>query len=553
MSTANTQYKIRQCSMCLEETNYFCLACTRCMCSQCRMKHWFNLNTTDHNVVKYREQFNYNHRLEVCAKHRNKDYRKYCEPCKRPVCSDCRAHEMQKAGYDTKRQQYSETIQTIRSNAFFFRPDLLSDTKADIKTCQREFSLFQSKLLSKANRLINYVNKAVHHVDFKHSCSKQTKQMKRHIRSIQTYEHANEQPSHLEFLMSIKKLCNPLHLSCHCALSTTKLIIKKNVIESLTEIKISCRENRGVKYEHFMKLISPPEFHKSIEVSGIDYFDKISLVTTDLIWVSDRINLILTNIKGDTLHHIYLQDLCGSVIDFCPANNGNELIYIDVNSSIKKLSNGMKTTTSFIEGKNNDCHPWSVFWSASTENLLVGWSLDNGYTYNGKVTRYNQTGQLIQTIMHDNEGLKIYKMPRKITENNNGDIVVTDVGAVVVTDIEGRFRFSYTGHPSRSGLEPQGICTDHLSHILVCDDITNTVQIVDKNGQFLSNLLIRPSGIFRPYSLSYDFNTYRLLVGSALRYNNKMSVYRHITRVDARNGKSFVRFFFFSNTQMLML
>lgn len=167
----------------------------------------------------------------------------------------------------------------------------------------------------------------------------------------------------------------------------------------------------------------------------------------------------------------------------------------------------MKTTTLFIEGKNNNDHPRSVFWSASTENLLVGWSLDKGNTYS-KITRYNQTGQLTQTITHDNKGLKIYKMPRNLTENNNGCIVVTDVGAVVVTDIEGRFRFSYTGHPSGFGLEPQGICTDHLSHILVCDDIRNTVQIVDKNGQFLLNLLIRPPGIFKPNSLSYDFNTY---------------------------------------------
>lgn len=168
----------------------------------------------------------------------------------------------------------------------------------------------------------------------------------------------------------------------------------------------------------------------------------------------------------------------------------------------------MKTTALFIEGKNNNDHPRSVFWSASTENLLVGWSLDKGNTYS-KITHYNQIGQLTQTITNDNKGLKIYKMPRNLTENNNGCIVVTDVGAVVGTDIEGRFRFSYTGHPSGLGLEPQGICTDHLSHILVCDDIRNTVQIVDKNGQFLLNLLIRPPGIFRPYCLSYDFNTYR--------------------------------------------
>lgn len=55
--------------------------------------------------------------------------------------------------------------------------------------------------------------------------------------------------------------------------------------------------------------------------------------------------------------------------------------------------------------------------------------------------------------MYDNEGLKIYKMFRKIIENNNGDIVVIDVGVVVVIDIEGWFCFFYMGYLLRLGLE----------------------------------------------------------------------------------------------------
>lgn len=175
----------------------------------------------------------------------------------------------------------------------------------------------------------------MHHVDFQHSCFKQKEQLKRHIRSIHTYEHANEQPSPLKFLLSKKNPYLPLSLHYHCALSMTNVFSKKK-LKSLSEIETSWNKNRCVRNERHMKLISPPEFYKSIKVPGIDYFDKISFVTTDLIWVSDRINLILTNIKGDILHRIYLRDLCGSIIDFCHAKNVNELIYIDVNSSVKK-------------------------------------------------------------------------------------------------------------------------------------------------------------------------------------------------------------------------
>lgn len=81
MNSKNTQYRIRRCSMCPEETNYLCSSCTFDMCSKCRQKHWFNLLTIDHDVVTYREKINYIHRREVCAQHRNKHYRKYCEAC----------------------------------------------------------------------------------------------------------------------------------------------------------------------------------------------------------------------------------------------------------------------------------------------------------------------------------------------------------------------------------------------------------------------------------------------------------------------------------------
>eukprot|EP00105_Crassostrea_gigas_P013743 XP_011430158.2 PREDICTED: uncharacterized protein LOC105330250 [Crassostrea gigas] len=174
--------------------------------------------------------------------------------------------------------------------------------------------------------------------------------------------------------------------------------------------------------------------------------------------------------------------------------------------------------------------PWCVYWSPSTGDLLVG--MYNDDTGTGKVTRYNQSGQLTQTIQNHNTGLRLYSYPINITENNNGDVVVSDwSGAVVVTESGGRHRFSYTGHPSGSKLWPQGICTDPLSHILVCDYTTNTVQMLDSDGQFLSHLLIRPSGIFSPRSLSYDVNTHRLWVGS--RHNNTVVIYRYITRQDA--------------------
>eukprot|EP00105_Crassostrea_gigas_P007288 XP_011421480.2 PREDICTED: uncharacterized protein LOC105324121 [Crassostrea gigas] len=157
----------------------------------------------------------------------------------------------------------------------------------------------------------------------------------------------------------------------------------------------------------------------------------------------------------------------------------------------------------------------------------------NRDTKTGWVTRYNQSGQLTQAIQNNNTGRGLYRLPSYITENNNGDVVVSDYesGAVVVTERGGRHRFSYTGHPSGSSLWPCGICTDALSHILVCDYTTNTVQMINKDGQFLSHLLTESKEMPGPRSLSYDVNTHRFWVGSW--WDNMVCVYRYITRQDA--------------------
>uniref|UniRef100_K1QK09 Tripartite motif-containing protein 3 n=1 Tax=Magallana gigas TaxID=29159 RepID=K1QK09_MAGGI len=189
----------------------------------------------------------------------------------------------------------------------------------------------------------------------------------------------------------------------------------------------------------------------------------------------------------------------------------------------------------FITTTDSIWEPQCVYWSPSTGDLLVAqYKRESAKNEKVQVVRYNQTGQEKQAIQHKPD---LYSKPSYITENNNGDIIVSDYGlsgAVVVTERGGRHRFSYTGHPSGSGLRPRGICTDALSHIIVCDGRTYTVQMINKDGQFLSHILVRPAGILQPYSLNYDVNTHRLWVGS--EYNNKICVYRYLARQETISG-----------------
>ncbi|XP_061193737.1 uncharacterized protein LOC133201966, partial [Saccostrea echinata] len=264
---------------------------------------------------------------------------------------------------------------------------------------------------------------------------------------------------------------------------------------------------------------------KSVTVTSVRKCSHISRVSSDRVWISDLFNLILTNTAGDKLHH--LTDI-RSIWGGHTVNNDGDLIYIDSHDNINKLSTENKVKTTLIK-YTAPWRPLSVYSSPSTGDLLVGMCRFD--TKTGKLVQYNSTGEHIQTIQYNNNtGQRLYRYPSYITENRNGDVIVSDFGrdAVVVTDRGGSLRFSYTGPPSGSRLRPRGICTDGLSHILVCDWFTHSVQMIDREGNFLSQIQTSPHGINRPQGLSYDDTTHLLWVGSAI--NNTVNIYRVVDR-----------------------
>lgn len=552
MHTKSSQHRVKQCSMCLLETEFVCESCSCELCSQCKENHVNDLVTVDHNIETYREKNHIISTNEICTRHPSNDYTKYCEPCELPVCFHCTEHSEHKkldvrTAIESKQQQHNKKIHFVRSQGLFYLNILLKEIKCDVKICQTDFVLFQQKMLTKAQGLKNRMSYVSRGVDLKHSCLKQKVKMNRHLANLQIYELVYEQSAlcPVKLLSTVKKIRIPkIHLTLHTSLlSMTEPLNIKGLIESITGIRFSKRDKRRVENECLLKLMPVPKLHLSVSVTynEIKYCIHISCVSSDMVWVSDGRNLILINKTGDTVY--FLKDVWRKYFPYGThtVNSEMDLIYISKMFNINKLSKDMATTTMLLDTRDSKWKPLCVYWSHSTGDLLIGMHEKYKHTY--KVARYSQTGQLTQSIQHDNKGQSLFLTINYITDNNNGDVVVSDYsadlkrGAVVVTDRGGTYRFSYKGQPpesKRSVLQPCGVITDALSHILVCDDITKTVHMLDKNGQFLSHLLIRPSGIFTPRSLSYDVNTHRLWVGS--KVNNSVCVYRYISRQEAQAG-----------------
>uniref|UniRef100_K1P8Z9 Tripartite motif-containing protein 2 n=1 Tax=Magallana gigas TaxID=29159 RepID=K1P8Z9_MAGGI len=149
-----------------------------------------------------------------------------------------------------------------------------------------------------------------------------------------------------------------------------------------------------------------------------------------------------------------------------------------------------------------------------------------GTLLKGKIARYNKTGKEIQSLKRDNKGQGLYSgYPYYITENINGDICVSDFSklSVIVVNKSGQHMFSYTGQESR--ICPFGICTDILGHILVCDIYSNTVHLLDQDGQFLTLLVTSEKRRENPLCVCVDDDN-NLHVGYG--DTNTVLVYKYI-------------------------
>lgn len=162
MENASSPYRVHQCFKCPGDTEFYCVSCLCDLCPQCKENHVTNLQTIDHIVVAQSEKIKYTKKGEICERNPNIKFKKDLLPCEHPLCYHCTQHEKHKALDDDttaskrKRQQHGGIIHTIRSDALFYRPVLMSRIKDDFNTCRKEFFHCQSEMLTKDRNVWTY-------------------------------------------------------------------------------------------------------------------------------------------------------------------------------------------------------------------------------------------------------------------------------------------------------------------------------------------------------------------------------------------------------------
>ncbi|XP_078341307.1 uncharacterized protein LOC111100241 [Crassostrea virginica] len=546
----STQVSVKHCSLCQGDTEYYCFKCQQDLCMQCKKLHVVDLSTKHHTVTSYAEKMKYPPKQKSSQSGdpkqvisaRSQDPENH-ESCVMPFIG----HKPKKSEppvwlsplecSEIQRRQYSDMIYRLRGETIYYRSVLLEGLRHDRETGHKAVTIRgQSKAENRGQGLKDLIDEVLAG-DLEDRCIIQKTRMTKHMTKLLRYYHRFEQLSEtmetrpFKFLRIMTRKHSPRKDDMK-----TIITMLVNLMKEIRLVPSGIPRRAGV--EDLLTLLSSPVVQKSPSVTGVNNCYHISCVTPDRVWVSDDNNLILTDTAtGKQLHSVEdsLENPYYSGSGIHTVNCDGELIYIDKEFNIIKLCNDMKTTATLIKHTDTTWRPLCVYCSPSSGDLLVGMYKEDTDTRTGKVMRYDNTGKYKQTIPHDdNTPHKLYKEPDYITENNNGDVLVSDRGrAVVVTSGEGVHRFSYTGLPSGWGLFlllPVGICTDVMSHILVSDRITHTVQMLDRDGQFLSYVLTRqtPGMDYIPCGLSYDVTTHAVCVGSY--HNNTMSVCQYVNR-----------------------
>ncbi|XP_078312670.1 uncharacterized protein LOC144619166 [Crassostrea virginica] len=549
---------------CQKNGQFYCNACYRPLCEQCRNEHVKNPDTKFHEIVLYR------HRkqqlpVEKCKLHPTRNVDIFCKECKIPLCSKCSTmEEHQGHKFDDLEEIYAEKYalqqgEFSKIQKYFLQTTqgLKTDIEDDATQIRKIMESIRTSMKAEAKSLKNLVDEViVENLEQTHTMEKSLLEM---LKSQETtYDDyiaylgkiSDEFQQHLSLTNQILLFSETLKIKT--IPKTTKPVLpvftggkfskddiskllgrvnvpntepEKREIQSMdavtTHMKSTEKQFEQSKEKSDVKqtlsLSSSVTKVREYSVPGVVNAFHVSVEKSGRLWVSDEEgNLVQTDLQGNLLQKIQTS---GRYEGYHTATQDGNLIYTDKDKNVIYRITPEKKITEFIE--TGDWTQVSVHSSRINGDILVGMNKDG----EAKVTRYNKAGKEIQNVQRDNQGQELYRNPHYITENINGDICTSDWNKrlVVVVNKSGQHRFSYTGQGSV--FRPFGICTDVLGHILVCDSVSNTVYLLDQNGGFLCVILSPQQGIKSPRGVCVDDEN-NLYVG---QYGtNTVTVYKYL-------------------------
>ncbi|XP_065944627.1 E3 ubiquitin-protein ligase TRIM71 [Magallana gigas] len=523
MESRNEARHLVECDLCQQPVSFFCRRCGVNLCDPCVTIHLRVKSTNVHEIVDFASKDDDD--TCHCESHPKNDCSAYCKTCDAPICILCvsikhKSHEMSELSdkieellkviakendrlksskhelerimeHTTKLLSSISSIYKQRKDEVTARGEewhkqiekTVKKLHQELDDMQKEHETVLQNQKKEFEELIGKVNE-MNGKTIKLQKSKNVKEMQTFVPVIQNHQNLNEFTQY-SFPSFYECKIDPNYLQTYFGY-VEKMEEKKTL---LLEDEFKERELPG------RRMLDVPTVTSVIDTgfpASEEYKSRLyDMAVTDdnKVWMGGASNeLKLFDLQGHLHHTISITD---QGMYLCMYNKN--LVYSDqTKKAVKMISDTDTVVTMFTTG---DWEPYGVTNTASGD-LLVCLRKDD----QSKVVRYSSTGTVLQEIQYDSQCQPLYIWAIYITENVNGDIIVTDFEkkAVVAVDRFGIFRYSYSGKDSK--FRALSVTTDSVGHVIVTDFDGNKIHMLDRDGRFL-RFIIPEGGINRPRSV----------------------------------------------------
>lgn len=268
----------------------------------------------------------------------------------------------------------------------------------------------------------------------------------------------------------------------------------------LTETSLSHRSDDNPN----LQTSELPDETKMLTIIPAENDSLIRIACTELkeAWVcGEKQTITRIGLEGDVKETVTNKSLYWP--DDIAVTNRGELIYSDSDGGTVNIFRSGRAETLITAPRG-----WKPHRLCCTKSGGILVSMSSGR--HNRIIRYEEN-QISQIIEKNEDGKALFlegicKLHVYVTENENGDVCVSDTNAsiVIVLDMTGQMRFRYDGSAAKikGPFNPNCLVTHSSGQIIVTDNSNLCLHILDRNGKFLNCLDC--FGQQRCYGLSID-------------------------------------------------
>ena len=526
------------CELCKTAINikWKCVECNKFICDRCKEIHLNVQTNIQHQIIDIKSPFQDVQPKIItdnilCTEHTTKMTFLFCRTCDHLVCADCILSKHNNHKFKPVEQILYEKLDELKGAEARYCKDLtLCQAKVE------EFQISETKYESLFDETITTIKKrektlidgiTKHSQKLQNEIELERKTVKKTFCDLKRQADQAEKTIILhqdEIMAALKSIQGSTIFTT--ATKSKKMMSDLNFNPIPSEIKYFIPGNETVN--DIPNLFGSLQKMKIPQVQSEINFEVVNSYTTDLsgiyniitvddksTWVNDYTKQVIRQINIDNDNITTTKQISCFIFDMTLTSNNDILLSVINSSNIKLLTKSGEIKPFFSVSSSLLTQGIHV----TSDNIIIVGVTEPGddyYTPTDKSTRalliFGMDGKQQHTYQYDSNKHRLFTGPRRITTNNNKDIVVVDstsvnTGTVVVVGREGGLRWTYTGHSKinvTTQFDPNDVVTTTAGHIIVCDYSTHALHVLSEQGDILTCKVMEDMGIKYPLSLDID-------------------------------------------------